>query len=100
MVCTINEIIFGNLREGKLFYFESIKVELIVNNWVGGIRTIRRAQNERIDVSLYDVFSNSDMDKEEDRRTFSIHPNSTNYISPLDSRYQSYKSELMRTKQW
>ena len=63
MVNRINDIIFDNLREGSLFDFEPTKIELIVDNWGAGIKTINKGEKGLIDVSLYDVYSNRDMDR-------------------------------------
>jgi len=100
MVNRINDIIFDNLREGSLFDFEPTKIELIVDNWGAGIKTINKGEKGLIDVSLYDVYSNRDMDRIEDKNSVEVYRNSIEHISSWNSRYDEYKERLMEKRIW
>ena len=104
MVSTINNIFLEeDLKQGNLFDRDENSLGLIINNWGCGMRTIaREIDSNDIKGTIYDIYSNRDMDIIEDRRTVSVYRNlgEMEYITPADDRYDKYKQKLMERKIW
>ena len=104
MVSTINNIFLEeDLKQGNLFDRDENSLGLIINNWGCGMRTIaREIDSNDIKGTIYDIYSNRDMDRIEDRRTVSVYRNlgEMEYITPADYRYHKYKQKLMERKIW
>ena len=100
----INDVIFDNLKEGSLFDFDPTRVELIVGIWGAGFTTIRREKgSENIKTNLYDVFSNSDIEQVDDRKSVSVYRNprySNVSINALHSEYRHYRQRLIGARRW
>src|SRR3989344_5600504 len=106
MVSTINNIFLEeDLKQGNLFDRDENSLGLIINNWGCGMRTIaREIDSNDIKGTIYDIYSNRDMDRIEDRiedkNSVEVYRNSIEHISSWNSRYDEYKERLMEKRIW
>ena len=93
-----------NIKEGNLFFMDQNSLELIIDNWGAGMRTIKRdGRTDNIRGYIYDIYSNRDMDRVQDRKTVSVYRNSQKpdtIITPSNSEYENYKSQLEEAGRW